>query len=53
MGEVDYAPGEPRGADGTRTGFEAITYMIHRVFGHQDSNGGWAHHCWRHPVDDG
>ena len=40
MGEVDYAPGEPKGTPGTPRGFETVTYMIDGVFRHQDSNGG-------------
>ena len=41
MGEVDYAPGEPRGtAWHPHRGFETVTYMIDGTFRHQDSNGG-------------
>ncbi len=41
MGEVDYAPGEPKGtAWHPHRGFETVTYMIDGVFEHQDSNGG-------------
>jgi redox-sensitive bicupin YhaK (pirin superfamily) len=41
MGEIDYAPGEPRGtAWHPHRGFETVTYMIDGVFQHQDSNGG-------------
>ena len=41
MGEVDYAPGEPRGtAWHPHRGFETVTYMIDGIFDHQDSNGG-------------
>jgi redox-sensitive bicupin YhaK (pirin superfamily) len=41
MGEVDYAPGEPKGtAWHPHRGFETVTYMIDGVFRHQDSNGG-------------
>ena len=41
MGEVDYAPGEPRGTDWhPHRGFETVTYMIDGTFQHQDSNGG-------------
>ena len=41
MGEVDYAPGEPKGTPWHRhRGFETVTYMIDGVFRHQDSNGG-------------
>jgi redox-sensitive bicupin YhaK (pirin superfamily) len=41
MGEVEYAPGEPRGtAWHPHRGFETVTYMIDGVFDHRDSNGG-------------
>src|ERR1700686_1790574 len=41
MGEVEYAPGEPKGtAWHPRRGFETVTYMIDGTFQHQDSNGG-------------
>jgi redox-sensitive bicupin YhaK (pirin superfamily) len=41
MGEVDYAPGEPKGtAWHPHRGFETVTYMIDGMFRHQDSNGG-------------
>src|SRR5579859_5861955 len=41
MGEVDYAPGEPRGtAWHPHRGFETVTYIIDGTFRHQDSNGG-------------
>ena len=41
MGEVGYAPGEPKGTPGIPTAeFETVTYMIDGVFRHQDSNGG-------------
>src|SRR6202023_1082970 len=41
MGEVDYAPGEPKGtAWHPHRGFETVTYIIDGVFRHQDSNGG-------------
>ncbi len=41
MGEVDYAPGEPRGTDWhPHRGFETVTYMIDGRFAHQDSHGG-------------
>src|SRR4051794_8623485 len=37
MGEVDYAPGEPRGtAWHPHRGFETVTYIIEGVFEHQD-----------------
>ncbi|MGH8892208.1 MAG: pirin family protein [Actinomycetes bacterium] len=41
MGEVDYAPGEPKGtAWHPHRGFETVTYMIDGEMAHQDSNGG-------------
>jgi redox-sensitive bicupin YhaK (pirin superfamily) len=41
MGEVNYAPGEPKGTPWhPHRGFETVTYMIDGVFRHQDSNGG-------------
>jgi len=41
MGEVDYAPGEPRGtAWHPHRGFETVTYMIDGTFQHEDSTGG-------------
>jgi redox-sensitive bicupin YhaK (pirin superfamily) len=41
MGEVEYAPGEPRGtAWHPHRGFETVTYMIDGRFQHQDSHGG-------------
>jgi quercetin 2,3-dioxygenase len=41
MGEVDYAPGEPKGtAWHPHRGFETVTYMIDGVMAHRDSNGG-------------
>jgi redox-sensitive bicupin YhaK (pirin superfamily) len=41
MGEVDYAPGEPRGTDWhPHRGFETVTYIIDGTFVHQDSHGG-------------
>jgi quercetin 2,3-dioxygenase len=41
MGEVEYAPGEPKGtAWHPHRGFETVTYMIDGTFRHQDSNGG-------------
>ncbi len=41
MGEVDYAPYEPRGTDWhPHRGFETVTYMIDGTFCHQDSHGG-------------
>ncbi|MDQ6687065.1 MAG: pirin family protein [Actinomycetota bacterium] len=41
MGEVEYAPGEPKGTPWhPHRGFETVTYMIDGVFDHQDSHGG-------------
>ncbi|MEU7908261.1 pirin family protein [Actinoplanes sp. NPDC049118] len=41
MGEVDYAPGEPKGTPWhPHRGFETVTYMIDGQMDHQDSNGG-------------
>ncbi|MFF3689223.1 pirin family protein [Streptomyces sp. NPDC002187] len=41
MGEVDYAPGEPKGTPWhPHRGFETVTYLIDGTFVHQDSNGG-------------
>ena len=41
MGEVDYAPGEPKGtAWHPHRGFETVTYIIDGTFRHQDSTGG-------------
>jgi redox-sensitive bicupin YhaK (pirin superfamily) len=41
MGEVDYAPGEPKGTPWhPHRGFETVTYMIDGTFQHQDSHGG-------------
>jgi redox-sensitive bicupin YhaK (pirin superfamily) len=41
MGEVDYAPGEPKGTPWhPHRGFETVTYMIDGVMDHQDSHGG-------------
>ena len=41
MGEVEYAPGEPKGtAWHPHRGFETVTYIIDGVFDHQDSHGG-------------
>ena len=41
MGEVDYAPGEPKGtAWHPHRGFETVTYLLDGVFRHQDSHGG-------------
>ena len=41
MGEVEYAPGEPKGTPWhPHRGFETVTYMIDGTFQHQDSTGG-------------
>jgi hypothetical protein len=41
MGEVEYAPGEPKGTPWhPHRGFETVTYMIDGIFEHQDSQGG-------------
>jgi len=41
MGEVEYAPGEPKGTDWhPHRGFETVTYIMDGIFEHQDSNGG-------------
>ncbi len=41
MGEVEYAPGEPRGTSWhPHRGFETVTYIIDGQMAHQDSTGG-------------
>ena len=41
MGEVNYAPFEPRGTDWhPHRGFETVTYILDGTFIHQDSHGG-------------
>ena len=41
MGEIEYAPGEPKGTPWhPHRGFETVTYIIDGIFDHQDSNGG-------------
>jgi redox-sensitive bicupin YhaK (pirin superfamily) len=41
MGEVQYAPGEPKGTPWhPHRGFETVTYMIDGIMEHQDSHGG-------------
>ena len=41
MGEVEYAPGEPKGTPWhPHRGFETVTYMIDGAFEHHDSTGG-------------
>ena len=54
MGEVDYAPGEPKGTPWhPHRGFETVTYMIDGIMDHQDSQRRRRHdHRRRHPVDD-
>ena len=41
MGEVEYAPGEPKGTPWhPHRGFETVTYLIDGIFVHHDSTGG-------------
>ena len=41
MGEVEYAPGEPKGTPWhPHRGFETVTYMIDGVMDHHDNHGG-------------
>ena len=41
MGEVEYAPYEPRGTDWhPHRGFETVTYIVDGTFIHQDTHGG-------------
>jgi redox-sensitive bicupin YhaK (pirin superfamily) len=41
MGEVEYAPGEPKGTSWhPHRGFETVTYILDGTFMHQDSHGG-------------
>ncbi len=41
MGEVEYAPGEPKGTSWhPHRGFETVTYIIDGTFAHRDSAGG-------------
>jgi redox-sensitive bicupin YhaK (pirin superfamily) len=41
MGEVEYAPGEPKGTPWhPHRGFETVTYMLDGILDHRDSNGG-------------
>ena len=41
MGEVEYAPGEPKGTPWhPHRGFETVTYIIDGIFDHQDNHGG-------------
>jgi hypothetical protein len=62
MGEIEYAPGEPKGTPWhPHRGFETVTYMIDGIFRHDRRHlpapglqrRRWAHHRRRHPVDDG
>src|SRR5256884_9074018 len=53
MGEVEYAPGEPKGTPWhPHRGFETVTYIIDGTFEHRDSNGGRGSipHAPRHGV---
>ena len=54
MGEVEYAPGEPKGTPWhPHRGFETVTYMIDGTFQHQDfQRRRRPHHQRRHAVDD-
>ncbi|MEJ7742331.1 MAG: pirin family protein [Nocardioidaceae bacterium] len=41
MGEVEYAPGEPKGTSWhPHRGFETVTYLLDGTFEHQDNHGG-------------
>ncbi len=41
MGEVEYAPGEPKGTPWhPHRGFETVTYILDGTFEHRDSHGG-------------
>ena len=41
MGEVEYAPGEPKGTPWhPHRGFETVTYILDGMFDHHDSHGG-------------
>jgi redox-sensitive bicupin YhaK (pirin superfamily) len=41
MGEVEYAPGEPKGTPWhPHRGFETVTYMLDGLLRHQDTHGG-------------
>jgi redox-sensitive bicupin YhaK (pirin superfamily) len=41
MGEIEYAPGEPKGTPWhPHRGFETVTYMLDGAMQHQDSHGG-------------
>ena len=54
MGEVDYAPGEPKGTPWhPHRGFETVTYMIDGVVrARRLERRRRGHHQRRHPVDD-
>ena len=54
MGEVEYAPGEPKGTPWhPHRGFETVTYMIDGTFEHQRlERRRRGDHERRHPVDD-
>jgi quercetin 2,3-dioxygenase len=41
MGEIEYAPGEPKGTSWhPHRGFETVTYILDGAFQHQDTSGG-------------
>ena len=41
MGEIEYAPGEPKGTPWhPHRGFETVTYIIDGIFDHKDNHGG-------------
>jgi len=41
LGEIEYAPGEPKGTPWhPHRGFETVTYIIDGIFQHRDSTGG-------------
>ncbi len=41
MGEVEYAPGQPKGTSWhPHRGFETVTYLLDGTFEHQDNHGG-------------
>lgn len=41
MGEVEYAPGEPKGTPWhPHRGFETVTYIMDGIFDHKDNHGG-------------
>ena len=55
MGEVEYAPGEPKGTPWhPHRGFETVTYIIDGDLRPPGLPRRWRHHHQRrHPVDDG